>query len=130
MEVAPSVPRPPSRLLELASYALMGFGLLLTLWLRLLPALLAGLLVYQLVHAAAPLFGRGISSQRARMLVVAVLGVIVVGLLLLLILGAISLFRSEIGNPQLLWQQQLMPMVEKARQQLPPSLVAWLPDSA
>jgi len=129
MEVAPSVPRPPSRPLELASYALMGFALLLTLWLRLLPALLAGLLVYQLVHATAPLFGRRISSQRARMLVVAVLSVIVVGLLLLLILGAISLFRSEIGNPQLLWQQQLMPMVEKARQQLPPSLIAWLPDS-
>ena len=129
MEVAPTVQRPPSRLLELASYALMGFGLLLTLWLRLLPALLAGLLVYQLVHASAPLLGRRISGQRARMLVVAALGVIVVGLLLLLILGAISLFRSEIGNPELLWQQQLMPMVEKARQQLPPSLVAWLPDS-
>jgi predicted PurR-regulated permease PerM len=61
--------------------------------------------------------------------VVAVLGAIVVGLLILLILGAISFFRSEIGNPELLWQEQLMPLVEKARQQLPALLVDHLPDS-
>ena len=59
----------------------------------------------------------------------AVLGAVVVGLLLLLILGAISFFRSELGNPELLWQQQLMPLVEKARQQLPAMLVDHLPDS-
>ena len=63
------------------------------------------------------------------MVVVTVLGVIVVGLLLLLILGAISFVRQEIGNPELLWQQQLMPLVEKARQQLPALLVNHLPDS-
>jgi len=53
----------------------------------------------------------------------------VVGLLILLILGAITFFRSELGNPELLWQQQLMPLVEKARQQLPVMLVDHLPDS-
>src|SRR6185312_12662480 len=40
-----------------------------------------------------------------------------------------SFFRSELGNPELLWQQQLMPLVEKARQQLPAMLVDHLPDS-
>ena len=129
METMSSSSPPPSRHVQLTSYVLMGVALLLILHLQLLPALLAGLLVYELVHAIAPLFGRRIPSDRARVLVVAVLGVIVVGLLILLTLGAISFFRSEIGNPELLWQQQLMPLVEKARQQLPPSLVAWLPDS-
>jgi predicted PurR-regulated permease PerM len=121
--------RDPSNVISYASYLLVAVGLLLIIDLHLLPALLAGLLVFELVQSMAPLLGRRISGDRARLLVVAVLGAIVVGLLLLLILGAISLFRHELGNPELLWQQQLMPLVEKARQQLPPALVNNLPDS-
>ena len=111
------------------SYLLAATALLSVIELHLLSALLAGLLVYELVQAVAPLLGKRISDDRARVLVVAALGAIVVGLLILLILGAISFFRSEIGNPELLWQQQLMPLVEKARQQLPSMVVDHLPDS-
>jgi predicted PurR-regulated permease PerM len=121
--------REPSPVIRYASYLLAAAALLLIIDIHLLPALLAGLLVFELVQAMAPLLGRRISGDRARLVVVAVLGAIVVGLLLLLILGAISLFRHEIGNPELLWQQQLMPLVEKARQQLPAVLVNNLPDS-
>lgn len=122
---------PPANLplIRGASYLLAVFSLWLVLHLHLLSALLAGLLVYELVQAAVPLLGRRISGDRARMVVVAILGAIVVGLLVLLILGAISFFRSELGNPELLWQQQLMPLVEKARAQLPAALVDHLPDS-
>ncbi|MEO8808837.1 MAG: hypothetical protein ABI386_01145, partial [Rhodanobacter sp.] len=118
----------PSPVIRGASYILMAGGLLLAVILHLLPALLAGLLVYELVKSMAPLLGRRVSGDRARMLVVAVLGAIVVGLLILLILGAVSFFRSEIGNPEL-WQQQLMPLVDNARHQLPAMLVNHLPDS-
>jgi predicted PurR-regulated permease PerM len=121
--------RDPSNVISYASYLLVAVGLLLVVELHLLPALLAGLLVFELVQSMAPLMGRRISGDRARLVVVAVLAATVVGLLLLLILGAISLLRHELGNPQLLWQQQLMPLVEKARQQLPPALVNNLPDS-
>jgi predicted PurR-regulated permease PerM len=121
--------RDPSNVISYASYLLVAVGLLLVVELHLLPALLAGLLVFELVQSMAPLLGRRISGDRARLVVVAVLAATVVGLLLLLILGAISLLRHELGNPQLLWQQQLMPLVEKARQQLPPALVNNLPDS-
>jgi predicted PurR-regulated permease PerM len=86
-------------------------------------------LVYELVQATAPLLGKRVPSDRARVLVVALLGTIVVGLLVLLILSAVSFLRNEIGNPEVMWQQQLMPLVEKARQQLPPAAVGWLPDS-
>ncbi|MGY3041149.1 putative PurR-regulated permease PerM, partial [Rhodanobacter sp. TND4EL1] len=121
--------RTPSPTIRYASYVLAAAALLLVIEIHLLPALLAGLLVFELVQAMVPLLGRRISGDRARMVVVAVLGAVVVGLLILLILGAISLFHSEVGNPQLLWQEQLMPLVEKARQQLPPILVNNLPDS-
>lgn len=112
-----------------ASYVLVAVALLLLIEIHLLPALLAGLLVYELVQAMSPLLGKWISGDRARVVVVALLGAILVGLLILLILGAITFFHHEIGNPQLVWQQQLMPLVEKARQQLPPILVNNLPDS-
>lgn len=120
---------PPSPSLRLISYALAGMALLLVMGLHLLPALLGGLLVFELVQSMTPLLGRRISGDRARVVVVALLGALVVGLLLLLILGAISFFRAELGNPELLWQQQLMPLVQKARQQLPAVLVDHLPDS-
>ncbi|HTV86281.1 MAG TPA: AI-2E family transporter [Dyella sp.] len=119
----------PTRGIRIASYVLAAVAMLLVLEIRLLPALFAGLLVYELVHAMTPLLGRRISGERARLVVVTGLGVIVVGLLTLLVVALISFFRKEIGNPDLMWQQQLMPMVEKARQQLPATLTGWLPDS-
>jgi predicted PurR-regulated permease PerM len=127
-----SIPQNPSSAplsVRIASYLLAAAALLLVLWIRLLPALLAGLLVYALVQSLAPLLGKRVPGDRARMLVVAVLGVVVVGLLILLVLGAVSFLRNEIGNPEVLWQQQLMPLVEKARQQLPATIVDHLPDS-
>ena len=127
----PSLPsaREPSPLVRGVSYWLAALALLLILYIRLLPALLAGLLVYELVRSVAPLLGKRLSGDRARMVVVALLGVVVVGLLVALILAVISFFRTEIGNPQLLWQDQLMPLVDKARLQLPSILVDNLPDS-
>jgi predicted PurR-regulated permease PerM len=121
--------REPSTLVRTAAYLLAAAALLAVIVLRLLPALLAALLVYELVRTMTPLLGRRISGDRAGMVVVAVLGAVVVGLLIGLILGIISFFRSELGNPELLWQEQLMPLVEKARQQLPALLVNNLPDS-
>jgi predicted PurR-regulated permease PerM len=118
-----------SRVIDIASYVLAGVALAIVLWLRMLPALFAGLLVYELVQTISPRLGRNLSGDRARVLVVALLGAVVVGLLVLLTLGAVGLFRHEIGNPGELWQNQLMPLVDRARQQLPANLVGWLPDS-
>jgi predicted PurR-regulated permease PerM len=118
-----------TRAVRIASYILAGVALLLVMFLRLLPALLAGLLVYEVVVSVAPLMGRRLSGERARILAVALVGVVVVGLLTLLILGAVSFFRMEIGNPADLWQNKLMPMVDRARGQLPPAIVGMLPES-
>lgn len=129
MDTFRPVSREPSLAIRCVSYALVAATLLLVILLHLLPALLAGLLVYELVQTIAPRLGRRISGDRARMLVVAMLGVVVVGLLIALILGAMSFFRSELGNPEMVWRQQLMPLVDRARQQLPAALTDHLPDS-
>jgi predicted PurR-regulated permease PerM len=124
----PALPDSPRRL-RITSYILAALALLMVLFAHLLPALLAGLLVYELVHVMTPLLGRRISGERARLVVVTVLGVIVVGLLTLLAAWLVNFFRKEMGDPDLLWQQQLMPLVEKARQQMPATITDWLPDS-
>ncbi|MET0935747.1 MAG: AI-2E family transporter [Luteibacter sp.] len=123
------VATPRTQAIRIASYLAAALGLFLVLYLRLLPALLAGLLVYEVVVSVAPLMGRRLPGDRARVLAVALIGVVVVGLLTLLVLGGISFFRNQIGNPEDLWQNKLMPLVERARQQMPQAVVDRLPES-
>jgi predicted PurR-regulated permease PerM len=112
---------------RIASFVLIGLGLVAVLQLHLLGTLLAGLLVYQLVYTFSPMLGRRIPGPRARMLVVAVIATVVVGLLVLLVLGGIHLVRRELGGAEDFWQERLMPLIDKARQHLPQSWVESLP---
>lgn len=114
--------------LTIASYLLAALALLLILTLHLLPALLAGLLVYGSIHALAPPLQRHLSGARARGLIAVLLATAVVGLLTLAIIGAVAFLRSELGNPGLVFEQ-MMPLVDRARAQLPPLLVDHLPGS-
>lgn len=122
---------PIPRNVTASSYVIAGIALLLVLWLHLLPALLAGLLVYELIVSSTTLLQRRWIGDRARArwIVVSVLAVLLVGLLILGVLGAVSLLHAELGNPRDFWSQQLMPLVDKARQQLPPWIVDHLPGS-
>jgi predicted PurR-regulated permease PerM len=126
MSIEPALSR---RNLVIVSGVLAAVALWLVLYLHLLPALLAGLLVYELVVTLAPPLQRWIPGDRARWLVVLLLTVVVVGLLILLVLGILSFLHDELGNPQDFWQNQAMPLVDKARTQLPPWIVNHLPDS-
>jgi predicted PurR-regulated permease PerM len=114
--------------LRLASYVLAGLALLGVLHLHLLSALLAGLLVYEVVEALTPLLHRRLSGERARLIAVAAISVIVVGLLILLVAGAISLYRRELGDAEL-WSSTLLPLLDKAHRQLPAFITGNLPDS-
>jgi predicted PurR-regulated permease PerM len=116
-----------NRSVRLASYLLMGLGLLAILQLHLLSTLLAGLLVYELVYSVSPMLGRRIPGPRARMLVVALIATVVVGLLVLLVLGGIHLVQRELGGAEDFWQERLMPLIDKAREHLPQSWVESLP---
>ena len=114
---------------EVVSWCFAAGFLLLVLWLHLLPALLAGLLVYELVHAIAPLLQRRLSSERARLAAVVVLSTLIVGLVTAAILGAVAFFRSDAGSiPALL--QKMADIVEGTRNALPSWLVESLPTDA
>ncbi|SER89320.1 Predicted PurR-regulated permease PerM [Pseudomonas sp. NFACC02] len=117
------------RQVYLASYILVFGGLLLVLPLNLLPSLLAGLLVYELVDMLTPQLQRLIAGERARWLAVALLGTIVVSVLSLLFAGAISFLLHEAENPGASLDK-FMILVERARGQLPPMIDNYLPASA
>src|SRR5207249_6055736 len=81
-----------------AAWVLTGAALVLILQLRVLPALLAGMLVYQLVHVIAPKMNKHLSDKRAKLMAVGLLSVLVVMLVTAAIIGAIAFFRSDAGS--------------------------------
>jgi predicted PurR-regulated permease PerM len=107
----------------------MAIALVLVLHLHLLPALLAGLLVYSVINLLASSLQRHLPGARAHWLVVAMLSSVVVGLLTLLIVASIAYLTSERGNPTALLEG-IMPLIERARTQLPAVIVDYLPESS
>jgi predicted PurR-regulated permease PerM len=112
-----------------ASLIIIFGGLLLVMPLKLLPSLLAGLLVFQLVNMLTPKLQLLIAGERARWLAVALLGTLVVSVLALLFAGAISFFLHEAENPGA-FVGKFMTVVDRARGQLPPFIDSYLPATA
>jgi hypothetical protein len=78
-----------------AAWVLTGVALVLVLQLHVLPALLAGMLVYQLVHVIAPTMNKHLSDKRAKLIAVGLLSALVVIFVNAAIIGAIVFFRSD-----------------------------------
>ncbi|HEV2008730.1 MAG TPA: AI-2E family transporter [Burkholderiales bacterium] len=114
---------------EIASLCLAVGMLLLALWLHLLPALLAGLLVYELVHVLAPLLRRRLSDERSRLVAVVILASLIVGAVTAAVVGAVAFFRSDSGSlPMLL--QKMADIIDGARYALPEWINEALPGDA
>lgn len=108
----------------------MGIALLTTLALHLLPALLAGLLVFELVHMLAPrLKVFRVSQERGKILIVALITVIVVTVLTLLVIGMIAFFRSEAGSLMAL-MEKMADVIEGARAKMPEWISESIPANA
>lgn len=122
------IPHDP-RGIRIATYVLAALALWGILMLHLVSALLAGLLVYEVVEALTPLIRRVIPGERARLIAVGVVTVVVVGAIILIVVAALSFYRRDIGDPQELWDSKLLPLLSKAHEQLPPWLTSRLPDS-
>ena len=118
----------PDRMQQ-ASWLLMAAALTLVIKLHLLPALLAGLLVYELVHLGAPLLESRLSSVRARQATVLLMATGVIGGIVLGIALLIGFFRSDSGNLAAL-AQKMAEILENSRRSLPEWLVNALPDSS
>ncbi|MEQ1592605.1 MAG: hypothetical protein ABL892_09480 [Thiobacillaceae bacterium] len=111
---------------RVTAWILMAFGLSFVLVLHLLPALLAGMLMVQLVHLLAPRFVTGrLDHAWAKILVVALIILIVLGALSGLVSGAIWYLRSEGGLAGLL--AKMAEIIENSRALLPPLISQWLP---
>ncbi len=112
--------------IELASYAAAALALWLILSIHLLSVVLAGTVVYQLVHVLGPRLQLRISSERARLVAVALLSAVIVALMTAIIFGIITFFRSDAGHLEHL-NGRMMDVVEQARAQLPAWITARLP---
>ena len=112
--------------IDAMSFALAGLALAGTLWLHLLSALFSGLLVYQVVHALAPLLQKRLFSERSRLAAVVVLASAIVAALGLAIFGVVAFFRSDAGSLAALLQR-MADIIDGARNALPPWIVERLP---
>ena len=107
----------------------MGTAMLFVLLFHLLPALLAGLLVFELVHILTPYIARSLPGTRAKLVAVGLLAMSVVGLLTLLGMGLAAFFNSDAGSLTNLIGQMAQ-IIEDSRRILPHWLDARLPDGA
>ncbi|RQH04587.1 AI-2E family transporter [Paraburkholderia dinghuensis] len=119
-----SLPKLPA--VEIGSYLVAASALLAVLYLNLLGALLAGMLVYQLVHIIAPYIERSMSSQRARWASVVLVSIVIVGVLTGLTVGVIEHFEDDVPSVQKV-MSQMMVFVDQARGHIPAAVAAYLP---
>jgi predicted PurR-regulated permease PerM len=110
--------------IEILSFLLVTGALLLALPLHLLPALLAGFAIYELVQLMAP--GLKIARIEGKPAAVAILALTIVFLLTFAGVGIVAFMRSEAGSlPTLL--QKMADIIESGRAVLPESVIEQLP---
>ena len=119
---------PTPERLRMASWVIAAALLLLILQVHLLPALLAGLLVHELVHLMTPMLARRTTSARGKLFAVGVLAVIVVGVTAAAAIGAVAFFRSDASSLSALFGKMAQ-IIENARTTLPQWILDLLPDA-
>jgi len=122
------LPTMPINRVSLAAWLLAGIVLLSVLKLHLLPALLAGLLVFELVHLTAPLLARRLANRKAKLVAVVLLAVTMMAFVVAAGTAIAMLFRSDAGSlPGLL--AKLAEILENTRDWLPEWMAVSLPSN-
>ena len=114
---------------EYASWILAVLAMLFTLRFHLLPALIAGLLVYELVHVLSPAFARHISTRRAKAAAIIVVSLIVVGAVSAASFGIVVFMKGEGGSLSALLAK-MADIIEDSRSTLPVWIAEFLPTTA
>src|SRR5947208_101360 len=117
----------PSRYI-VAAWVLTGVALILVLQLHVLPALLAGMLVYELVHVIAPTMNKHLSDRRAKLIAVGLLSTVVVILVTIAIMGVIFFFKSDAGSISALLAR-MAEIIQTSRATMPTWMVGEIPAS-
>jgi predicted PurR-regulated permease PerM len=115
-------PPHPDRV-TMAAWGLAALALVMVLFVHLLPALFAGLLVYELVHLASPYLSARLSDHRAKLVVVALLAAAVVGIVTAASFAVVVFIQSDPDRPAALLAQ-FADMVLRAKETLP----VWVAD--
>jgi predicted PurR-regulated permease PerM len=110
------------------SYILMFFALILGVTHGLLAPLLAGMLVYSVVHIISDKLGKRYDRKYTRLFVVSSIGSLITAALILLIWWAISFLSSGSGNPEAILQR-MADIIESTKGQCPQWACEHLPDS-
>ncbi|MEO8039442.1 MAG: hypothetical protein ABI794_11765 [Betaproteobacteria bacterium] len=122
-------PAPATRY-EIIAWLLAAIALFLVVHLHLLPALLGGLLAYELVHVLARRLQLvQLRGHRAKVVAVGLLGVLVVTALTAIVLGVIAFFRSDMGNIGTLLTK-MADILDSARDKLPLWVATHVPENA
>jgi len=112
------------------AWLLAALSLFLILKLKLLPALIAGLLVYHLIHIiASRLAIARLSGKNAKILSIILVSGLVITLLVAGIIGILTLLRSESGGPAA-FMGKLAEILESSRASLPEWIYSTLPHDA
>jgi predicted PurR-regulated permease PerM len=115
---------------DVVGWALAALVLALTLHLHLLPALLAGLLVFELVRVLTPWLSlRALGRDGPRLLAVTLIASLVVAALVAAAIGLVAFLRNSGESLQIL-MQRMAQIVEDARTQLPPEWHQHVPKDA
>jgi predicted PurR-regulated permease PerM len=116
-------PPPVPNRIAIAAWVATAFLLVLVLYVHLLPALFGGLLVFELVHLAAPALQRHLSDHRAKVVVVALLAALIVGVLGAAAFALALFLQSDPDRPAVLLTQ-FADMLLRAKATLP----GWVAD--
>ena len=111
---------------EYAAWILAILGTLFILRFNLLPALIAGLLVYELVHVLFPFFARRLPTKGAKGIAVALIALLVLGAIAAAGFAIVVFTRSEGGSLAALFAK-MAEILESSRATLPQWLSTYLP---
>lgn len=120
--------RPKPTPVEIASWILAGLSLFVILKFHLLPALIAGLLVYQMVHVMAPFLQRRFFTTGSRLVAVIILLTLILGLLTGAIIGITAFFKSDAGSLTKLFKK-MADIIDGTRATMPEWVLDYLPAS-
>jgi predicted PurR-regulated permease PerM len=112
----------------IASWLAMIVLMVMVMTAHLLTALMAGLLVYQLVRTLGPMIHQRVYNRRAHLITVLLLSAVVIALLTLAIFGAIAFLRDP--NRIAAVQNKFLIAIEMARTQMPGWLQQYMPVDA
>ena len=115
--------------IDIASWIIMALAMTFVLKYHLLAGLLAGMLVFELVHVIAPYIGQKFPGYISKVIAVGLLALVVIGILTVLGIGLAAFFRSDSGSLTNLIAR-MAEIVEDSRQILPGWLDERIPADA